>query len=101
MIPEENLPLVSVATSGAPPVAGRGSLWVIGGTERRGSQAVALKAAIPSPTTCRALTNIDDVLGVDGHIRTRGPADDQLLTVYLDGASLALSAGVTGSGPLP
>lgn len=59
---------------------------------------MALKAAIPFPLP---LTNVDDVFGVDCHVRTWGPADDQLFTIYLDGASLALSAGVTGSGPLP
>lgn len=36
-------------------------------------------------------TNVYHILGVDGHVRTWGPAAEQLLAVYLDGASPALS----------
>lgn len=62
--------------------------------ERQGSQAAAPKATIPSPvrlTPRWELTNVHHILGVDCHVRTWGPAAEQLLAVYLDGASLALS----------
>lgn len=109
--PEENLPPVSKATLGAPPV-GRGEDRAGEQQGPGGGQGVCCRApgaplpplpqeGVPGPQRL-GLTDVDAALGVDRHVRAWGLAADQFLTVHLDGASPALSGvGGTGSGLSP
>ena len=114
VMPEENLPPVSTATSGAPPAGGEGGPISSGSPGRgssssaggfRGPQSLPRPVEEQGPNPARGLpsrlTNVDAALGVDRHVRAWGLADHQFLSVHLDGASLALSASEWRSGPHP
>lgn len=103
VMPEENLPPVSVATLGAPPVGMEGVRACLPALQpRRGGRPVLWLCRSPVPPHALqgcpspGLTNVDAALGVHCHVRAWGLAADQLLTVHLDGAPPALSVVALG-----